>query len=120
MKSNSKSLFKLDEKKSDSSISPSSSFFNSLDVSACGDIVLKDRVRILLLRKKLSQNQLADKIQINKGTLSKILNGHWAPTTYVKLKMSEVLDCDSLVLFGNKQYWADYERTYKDLKESSK
>jgi len=83
-------------------------FFNLRDVSVCSDISLKDRVRILLLRKALTQNQFADLVGITKATMSNIVNENWIPTTRIKIKMAEVLECDSLVLFGAKDYWKEW------------
>ena len=87
-----------------------SSFFSLVDVSGHLETSLKERVRLLLLRKGLSQNKLAEAIGINQGTMSKIVNGDWIPTSKIKISMARELDCDSLVLFGDSGYWKDYSK----------
>jgi len=91
--------------------------FELKNVSGCGHIGIKDRVQVLLMRKGISQNELADEIGINKGTLSKILNGHWGASTYIKIKMAQILEVDSLVIFGETGYWKDYVNSCKHLNE---
>ena len=83
-------------------------FFVLHDISVCKDITLKDRFKVLLLRRGISQNKLAEEIGITAQTLSNIINGHWIPTSQIKLNMSKALDVDSLVLFGAKEYWKDW------------
>ena len=83
-------------------------FFTTKDVSGCLDIPLKDRVRVLLFRKAMSQNEFADLVGITKATMSNIINNHWIPTSRIKLKMAQVLECDSLVLFGAMEYWKEW------------
>jgi len=70
------------------------------DVSGCLDIQTKERLRVLLLKEGLTQNELADRVGISKGTMSKISNGDWIPTSRIKLRMAKELGVDSLVLFG--------------------
>lgn len=104
-----------DKIESNSNISDDAFFLNR-DISVGGEITLKERVRILLLRIGKSQNWLADKIEINKGTMSKILNGHWQPTSQVKINMAKCLECDTIVLFGATPYWLDYQKSFKEVK----
>lgn len=89
------------------------SFFLSSAVSECWKNSLKDRVKFLLAIKGRTQNQLADLIGINKGTLSKIINRGWIPTAKIKLLMAKYLEVDSLVLFGDLKYFTDYVETIK-------
>jgi len=89
-------------------------FFLTQDVSACCDIKLRERVRVLLLRLGKTQNWLADMCSVNKGTMSKIINGYWLPTSLVKLRMAQALQVDTIVLFGHTQYWRDYTKTFKE------
>jgi DNA-binding XRE family transcriptional regulator len=63
------------EKRGETQNSSSQNFFLMRDVSVCKEIPLKNRVKILLLRKGMSQNQLADEIGISKSTMSKIIRG---------------------------------------------
>jgi len=97
-------------------------FFIPEGVSICWKISLKDRVRFLLASKGMTQNQLADLIEINKGTLSKIINDNWAPTSKIKLLMAKYVGVDSLILFGDKKYFLDYQESIKkvDKNEISK
>jgi DNA-binding XRE family transcriptional regulator len=99
---------------------PQHDFFLTKDISVHSDIPLRDRIRVMLLRKGMSQNQLADKVGVAIGTMSKIVNGDWAPTSQVKIRISEILECDSLVLFGAKEYWADYSKKMIYPKELKK
>lgn len=80
-------------------------------------IKLIDKVRFLLLAKGMSQNDLADEVGINKGTLSKILHGDWIPSSQVKVKLSRALDVDSLVIFGDEEYFTDYQKSIKQNKD---
>jgi transcriptional regulator with XRE-family HTH domain len=94
--------------------------FNAIsEVSDSWKIPLKDRFRFLLLCRGMSANQLADEIGINKGTLSKVINGWWCPTAKLKIIISQKLGVDSLVLFGDMQYFLDYQKTIKTKKEQS-
>ena len=72
------------------------------------------------MRQGMSQNKLADLVGINKGTMSKIVNGDWSPTSYVKIRMSKILEIDSLVLFGDSKYFQDYEEHYLKIEEVRK
>jgi len=83
-------------------------FFIAEGDSVCLDVRLKDRFKILLRRKGISQNQLADLIGINKGTMSKIVNGDWTPTSQLMIKIAQNLDCDSAVIFGDQKYWLEW------------
>ena len=83
-------------------------FFITGAVSNRLDVRLKDRFKILLRRKGISQNELADLVGINKGTMSKIANGDWTPTSQLMIKIAEHLDCDSAVIFGDQKYWLDW------------
>jgi len=74
------------------------------------EILLKDRVKILLRRKGMSQNELAENCGISNATMSHIMNKKWVPTSKVMLKISRVLECDSVVLFGDTDYWKDWRK----------
>lgn len=69
------------------------------------ELSVKDRVKILLRRKGLSQNELADLCGLSKGSMSQIVNEKWAPSSETMLKISKELDCDSIVIFGDTNYW---------------
>lgn len=98
--------------------SSSDNFFLKEGVSPMWKITLKQRVQFLLASKGLSQNKLAEEIGINHGTLSKIINGDWLPTAKIKLLMAQILQVDSLVLFGDSQYFADYQKSIKKMEET--
>ena len=83
-------------------------FFITKDISVHKEITLKDRFGVLLLRKGMSQNQLANEIGITAQTLSNIINGNWSPTSQIKIKIAQVLEVDSLVIFGAKEYWFEW------------
>ncbi|MAG02338.1 hypothetical protein CMI42_03295 [Candidatus Pacearchaeota archaeon] len=95
-------------------------FFIADAVADCFSISVKDRIRVLLLRVGISQNQLADKIGISKGTMSKIVNEDWRPSSYVKIKMAEVLGCDSLVIFGHTKYWQEWREKFSNNLQNGK
>lgn len=95
-------------------------FFCSDSVSVHLETKLKDRVKILLLRKGMSQNKLADEVGVSIGTMSKIVNGGWMPTSQVMVKMGEVLECDSVILFGDSEYWKQWRKKMLYPKEDKK
>jgi len=68
-------------------------------------ISLKDRIRLLLKVNHLSQNDLADECGLSKGSISKIVNGDWIPSSQTMSKIAAVLGCDSVHLFGDTKYW---------------
>lgn len=74
-------------------------------ISGSLQIPLKDRIRVLLKVKNLSQNNLADECGLSKGTISKIVNGAWIPSSETMSKIAAVLECDSVHLFGDTKYW---------------
>lgn len=84
-------------------------------VSACWKVSLHDRVEFLLSIHGKTHRWLADEIGVNKGTISKIINGWWSPTVKIKLLMAEKLGVDSLVIFGDKEYFLDYQKSIKKL-----
>ncbi|PIN94963.1 hypothetical protein COU53_01475 [Candidatus Pacearchaeota archaeon CG10_big_fil_rev_8_21_14_0_10_30_48] len=42
------------------------------------------------------------------------------PTSQIKIRMAEILDCDSLVLFGDSGYWKDYAQKINYLGDKKK
>lgn len=99
------------ESSKESSNTSKPDFSLTSEVSVCWKIPLKDRVKFLLASKGMTQSEYADLIGINKGTISKILNGFWTPTSKIKILMGKHLGVDSLVLFGDQQYFLDYKLT---------
>ena len=71
-------------------------------------IPLKDRVRVLLLKLGRSQNWLAEQCSVSSGTMSQIVNEIWTPSSKLMIKMSSLLGCDSVVLFGDTRYWKNW------------
>jgi len=93
--------------------------FNTIgEVTQSWKIPFKDRFRFLLLCKGLTASDLADEIGISKSTISKIMNGWWIPTSAIKIKMAQILGVDSLVIFGDQQYFLDYQKTIQAKKEA--
>jgi len=66
---------------------------------------IKDRFKVLLNRIGHSQNWLADEVGISKGTMSRIVNGNWFPQSRVMKKIAEILEVDSVVIFGDSEHW---------------
>ena len=95
-------------------------FFIPEGVSPCWKLSLKERVDFILSLTGNTHSWLADEVGINKGTLSKVLNGSWIPTAKIKLLISQKLNVDSLVLFGDQEYFLDYQKTIKAKGDGAK
>lgn len=93
------------------------SFFIAEGVTLRCKLTLKQRVEFLLQSKGMTYSELSDLIGINKGTTSKIINGLWSPTAKIKILMAKHLHVDSLVLFGDEQYFHDYQTSIKKMGE---
>lgn len=102
-------MLKMDQ----SDNSTKETFFLNGDTRKRLEVSLKDRVRVLLLRKGMSQNQLAENCGVSSGTMSEVVNEIWIPSASLMIKMAKELDCDSLVLFGSTEYWSDYNEKVK-------
>lgn len=89
------------------------SFFNRQYVSSRLDIPLKDRIRVLLERLGRSQNWLADQVEVSKGSMSKFVNEEWQPSSKIMVRIAEILECDSVVLFGSSDYWREFSSKIK-------
>lgn len=98
---------------------PNPPFCLKQGVSPMWKITLAERVKFLLASKGMTQNQLADLIGVNHGTLSKVINEHWSPTAKIKLLMARHLGIDSLVLFGDKRFFEDYQKSIKEEKKGN-
>ncbi len=81
------------------------SFFIRSSDSLRLEVKLKDRFKVLLDRLGRSQNWLADEVGISKGTMSKIVNGDWFPQSKVMKRIAEILEVDSVVIFGDSEHW---------------
>ena len=92
---------------------PDKSFFSLEDTSIHFKTTLKDRIRTLLSRLGRSQNWLAEQSGTSSGTMSKIVNGEWSPSSHIMVRMAEVLECDSVILFGDSEYWKEYNEKIK-------
>ena len=106
---------KKEQESTDLHSSSTNNFFLNEGVSPMWKITLKERIQFLLASRGLTQNKLAEEIGINHGTLSKIINGNWSPTAKIKLLLSKFLEVDSLVLFGDKEYFLDYQKSIKKM-----
>jgi DNA-binding XRE family transcriptional regulator len=69
---------------------------------------IRDRFRVLLSRIGRSQNWLAGQCEVSNGTMSRIANGDWFPSSPLMIKICETLDVDSSALFGDSKYWKEY------------
>lgn len=84
------------------------------------EIPLRDRVKILLLRLGQSQNWLAEQCEVSSATMSQIVNEKWIPSSRLLVRISDVLEIDSVCLFGDFKYWrewrenVDYRREKQD------
>lgn len=96
-------------------INKQSPFFLNEPVSQSWEtkLSLKDRIQYLLLQRGMTQNDLADAIGVNKGTISKVVHEEWVPTSKIKILMAKKLEVDSLIIFGPKQYFLDYVKSFK-------
>lgn len=72
------------------------------------DTPIRDRFNVLLRRIGRSQNWLAGEVGISNGTMSKIANGEWFPTSQVMSRIAEILEVDSVVIFGDSIYWKNW------------
>ncbi|MCK9595920.1 helix-turn-helix domain-containing protein [Candidatus Pacearchaeota archaeon] len=88
--------------------------------SVCLDVKIRDRFRVLLNRIGRSQNWLADEVGISRGTMSKIVNGGWFPATQVMVRICEILEIDSVCLFGDSEYWKNWNNKIIYPKEIKK
>ncbi len=78
-------------------------------VSQRCDVPRRIRFQVLLKRIGLSQNQLADQVGIGKGTMSKIANGLWFPTSDVIVRICKILEIESVYLFGDSTSWNKWQ-----------
>lgn len=79
---------------------------------------LKDKVKFLCLINKISLSQLSDMVGVSKSTISHIVNHDWTPSSLLKLKIAEALQVDSLVIWGDEQYFTDYQKGIQQVKEN--
>lgn len=63
--------------------------------------ILGDNIRAERVRKKLSQAQLSDLININKDSLLKIENGRQTPSAFIVFDIANALDITFDDLFKN-------------------
>jgi putative transcriptional regulator len=54
-------------------------------------MAVKNRLKVILAEKNISQNELAEKISINRSTLSNIINGKQNSTLETALDLAEIL-----------------------------
>lgn len=89
-------------------MSQDTNFYSTHEVKESLDVPLKDRFKILLRRKALTQSDLADLIGVSKGLVSQIINGKWFPSSKLMIQIARHLDCDSVVIFGDQPYWKTF------------
>ena len=102
---------------SDVTNSPDNSFFIANYDSVHLKTPIKERFHVLLSRLGRSQNWLADQVGISNATMSHIVNGLWFPTAGVMVRIAEILECDSVCLFGDSEHWKSYNEKIKYPKE---
>jgi DNA-binding XRE family transcriptional regulator len=81
---------------------------------------IKDRFKVLLNRIGRSQNWLAGEVGISTGTMSRIVNGEWYPSSQIMVRISEILETQSVVLFGDSKYWKEWNEKIIYPKEDKK
>ncbi len=81
------------------------SFFIPVNTSVHLDTTLRQRFDTLLTRIGQSQNWLADQVGVSSGTMSKIANGDWFPSSKLMVKICKILEIDSVALFGDSIHW---------------
>jgi len=69
---------------------------------------IKDRFKVLLIRIGRSQNWLADQVGISNGTMSRIVNGEWYPASQLMIRICEILEIQSVALFGDSKHWKNW------------
>jgi len=55
---------------------------------------MKNRVKCLRQQKGLSQQELADLVNVSRQTLSSLENGRYNPSVITSYKIARVLECD--------------------------
>ncbi len=88
----------MEEKKENQDNTQDEVFFNSNHVKNRYDRI----VAMMLDREVKNIQELADKCGVSRSLMSQVLHEHIEPTDSLKLKMAEVLNTDTLVLFGGK------------------
>lgn len=61
---------------------------------------MKSRIKDLLKEKRITLSELADKLKISQGSLSRALGENGNPTYDTLIKISDALDVDITELFG--------------------
>ncbi len=100
--------------------SPKENFFLPVRDSVRLETPIRDRFRVLLNRIGRSQNWLADQIGLSRGTISKIANGDWFPSSQVMIRICEILEIDSSALFGDSKFWKEHSDKIRYGKEDRK
>lgn len=72
------------------------------------DSPIRSRFDVLLNRIGMSQNKLGHELGISNGTISRIANGEWFPSTKLMTRICNILDCPSHVIFGDSKYWKNW------------
>ncbi len=80
-------------------------FFIPVRVSVHLETKIRDRFKVLLQRLGYSQNWLAEEVGISHGTMSKIANGLWFPSSELMTRICQTLEVQSHALFGDSKYW---------------
>lgn len=62
--------------------------------------MISQRIKLARKAKKLTQEQLASKVQTTKGTISNYENGHSSPSNEMIVLLADALDCTADYLLG--------------------
>ena len=79
------------------------SFFCSKVVKRSKNIILKTRLDTLIKRAGLSQSEFYNKMQISRQLWYFYSWGIWIIPTHMRVKLAEILKCDSSVIFQEEQ-----------------
>lgn len=85
--------------------STDSTFFCREGTRFSSETPLKNRYDILLRRIGLSQNKLAEKIEVSSSTMSYFANGIWIPSSETMIKICKILEVPTHVLYGDSPFW---------------
>ena len=98
---------------------PKNFFLKSADVVRL-DTPIRERFNVLLKRIGRSQNWLADEVGVSRGTMSRIATGEWFPMSEVMIRICKILEVESVALFGDSQYWKNFNEKMIYKKEEKK
>jgi len=101
MKSTEPSLnnYREEQKETSTTSGKTEPFFCSKVVKHSKNIILKTRLDTLIKRAGLSQSEFYNKMQISRQLWYFYSWGIWIIPTHMRVKLAEILQCDSSVIF---------------------